>query len=170
MVLHTRLRLGYYLRIITYLSHGQQEAIQWLKQGLESFEWADVDNCMQQIVDLRKKVYGLGAPKSRNEIEARSISQNVRKEERCSTFRKNLIRTPQTRPKHMPKDYKEVLIMLRGGCQYVRLRKFSVCIVIAWPWLQGAWMLIAAKIVARFCNPPQKSHDLRLFAWVQFAF
>ena len=86
---------------------------------------------MQQLEDLRKKVYGLGAPKSRNEIEARSISQNVRKEERCSTFRKNLIRTPQTRPKHMPKDYKEVLIMLRGGCQYVRLRKFSVCIVIA---------------------------------------
>ena len=30
-----------------------KEVIQWLKQGLGSLEWVDVEDCLQQMVDLR---------------------------------------------------------------------------------------------------------------------
>ena len=51
-----------------------EEAIQWLNQGLGSFIKVIVEDCMQQMANLRKKVYSLGAPKSTNDLETRSIS------------------------------------------------------------------------------------------------
>ena len=70
---------------------------------------------------------------------------SVIKEEPCSKScktllegksRKNLFEAPQTRPKHTPKDYREVLVQ-RGGCQYLILKRFNVCIVMTCHWLQG---------------------------------
>ena len=53
-----------------------EKARQWLKQGtLRSFDKVVVEDCMQTLVDLSQKVYGLGAPKLVNEEGTRSISQ-----------------------------------------------------------------------------------------------
>ena len=49
------------------------KTIQWLENVLGSFDTV-VDDCMQQLVDLRKKLYNLGAPKSTNVVETGPIS------------------------------------------------------------------------------------------------
>ena len=54
-------------------------------------------------------------------------------------------------------------LMLRGGCKCVRLRRFNVCIVMAWHWLQGALILTVVKKVGVFCHLLNKRNDLWVF-------
>ena len=49
--------------------------------------------------------------------------------------------------KHTPRNYREMLIMLWGGCQYVRLRRSSASSVMAWHWIYGTLMLIVENLL-----------------------
>ena len=51
-----------------------KEAIQWLKQGLGSFDQDVIMDCIQTRGDLLQNMYGLGAPKSTIEEDIGSIS------------------------------------------------------------------------------------------------
>ena len=51
-----------------------EEAIQWLKQGLGSFDQDVIMDCIQTRGDLLQNMYGLGAPKSTIEEDIGSIS------------------------------------------------------------------------------------------------
>ena len=44
-------------------------------KGLRSFDRVAIEDCLQQMVEWRKNVYDLGAPKSTNEEGAGSISR-----------------------------------------------------------------------------------------------
>ena len=56
-----------------YIIQTTKEAIQWLQQGLRYLKRASFEDCLQQMADLQQKMYGLGALKSTNEEDARSI-------------------------------------------------------------------------------------------------
>ena len=72
----------------------------------------------------------------------------MRKEQQQLTFRKNWLATPQTLQNPTPEDYIEVLVVLRASCQYVRLRRFSVCM---W-WLDIDFKGHVAKLLLYFAN------------------
>mgnify|MGYP006889207392 CR=1 FL=1 len=91
------------------------------------------------------------------------------KREATVNTRNTLLETPQTLPNPTPENYREVQVVLGGGCQCVRLRRFDVCIKMAWCCLQGTRMLIAAEIVATYCHHyPHTSHNL-YWRWIQFS-
>ena len=52
-----------------------EETIQWFHQGLGYFDRVAIEDFLQQMAELTKKVYDLGAPKSTNEEGAGSISR-----------------------------------------------------------------------------------------------
>ena len=53
-----------------------EEALQWLKQGLGTFDRATIMECIQILEDMIEKVYHGGATKSSNEEDGRSVSPN----------------------------------------------------------------------------------------------
>ena len=53
-----------------------QRVVQWLTQGLGSFNKVVVEDCLQQLADIRKKLHNLGALLITIILETRSISRN----------------------------------------------------------------------------------------------
>ena len=56
--------------------HHIKEVVQWLKQGLGSFDKVVVEYCIRQLAHLMKKLYSLGALSTIHMLETRSISRN----------------------------------------------------------------------------------------------
>ena len=53
-----------------------EEALQSLKQGLGTFDCATILECIQTLEDVAEKVNRVGAPKSTNEEDDKSIYRN----------------------------------------------------------------------------------------------
>ena len=92
---------------------------------------AALEGCRQLMVDFGKELHlSMGASTTTNMASRGSISRKQQiGAKRGAMPNKNLLTAPQTRPKHRLAEYKEVLVVLRGVCQYVTLRRFGVCIV-----------------------------------------
>ena len=136
------------------------EAFQLLEQGWGAMNSAALERCCQLMVDFRKELLlSMGASATTNMASGGSISPKQQigtKRGAMPNISQELIgSSPNTTKTHIGTtlvDYKEVLVVLKGGCQYVTLRRFGVWIVMVWHWLQEIPMQITAKIVRVSCH------------------
>ena len=111
-----------------------RNVIQWLQQGLGSFYGVVTEDCRQQMVERRRRcTVQMHQNQPTRQVQDPQVGSNklVQKEEQQLIFPKNLLPTPETFPNPTLKDYKETQVMPEGGCQYMRLRRSNVCIVMA---------------------------------------
>ena len=113
------------------------EAFQLLEQGWGAMNSAALERCCQLMVDFRKELLlSMGASATTNMASRGSISPKQQigtKRGAMPNISQELIgSSPNTTKTHIGTtlvDYKEVLVVLKGGCQYVTLRRFGVWIV-----------------------------------------
>ena len=138
-------------------AHQTIQALQLFEQASRMMNMVVVERCGQVMADPRKELFSsMGAPATINVTFGGSINSKQQigaKRGATPTFLKNLLTTYW---QYTREDYKEVLVVLRGNWQYVRPKRFNVCIMMACHWLQETIMQIATKIVGVSCHPLNK--------------
>ena len=99
-----------------------EEALQCLKQGLETFDRATIVEGIQTLEDVAEKVYRFGAPKSNNEEDERSISHN----QQIGAKRSATIDISQELIGNSPNTTKSHTGKLQRGASWAR-RRLPIC-------------------------------------------